>query len=89
MKPTGTGNQIATVIFRALPLNIRESPEGKLWFAVLKTALAGADLTSTLAHKDDQRFIMSDSFSMICGALGLDEGYCAEVIRDHAEWMRG
>lgn len=88
MKKIATGKQISMVVYRALPIWLREMPEGKLWFAVIERALCDSDLIAPSFHKPSRNFLTSDSFMLICEVLDLDLDFVMELVGNHASWMR-
>lgn len=84
-KKITTGSRIAAVIGMAIPREIRFTPEGKLWLAVIKTALVDADGKGEKA-KSAKRFLVGEDFEIVSDLIGLNYVYAQELIRDHAKW---
>lgn len=85
MKRVATGRQIAVVVHRALPNEIACLPEVRLWLEVIEKSLIEADSPKKVSVRN---FFSSDSFVLICNAIGLDPEWVRELICDHAAWMR-
>lgn len=88
MKKVATGRQIAVIVRRALAKKIQEIPEVTVWLACIEQALAEADAPRRHLHSPARNFLSSDSFVLICDAIGLDSDWVKELLRDHAGWMR-
>lgn len=86
-KKVARGRQIAVVIARAVPAEVRAMPEGKLWLAVIGLALNEADTDNDQGRRA-RSFLLRPDFEIVCDLLGLNFDFVQELIRDHAAWMR-
>lgn len=86
IKNVATGRQIGIVVRRACPF--ASFPEGKLFLSVIEQALVEADAKKPSIHESARRFLRSQGMIKTCELIGLDHDYVAELIHDHAAWMR-
>lgn len=86
MKNVATGRQIGLVVRRACPL--AGFPEAELFLSVIEQALVEADAKKDSVHESARRFLRSRGMIKTCELIGLDHDYVAELIHDHAVWMR-
>lgn len=86
MKKIASGRRIARVIAMAAPSEIRNTPEAKLWLAVIENALTDAEIKKH--SQEARRYLVSDGFERTLELLGINPDYVQEIIRDHAGWER-
>lgn len=84
-----SARRIARVVSMAVPCEIRKTPEGKLWIAVIEKAMIDAETNRPKGIKDEAiRFLSSDGFRGILDMLDVNFDYVQEIMRDHAGWAR-